>query len=78
MHHVKMFNLKRSCVDGLKKVKAKKITDLPRHIYSYNSAHREDMSLGFDEAFQCVMKTAECDGIELNLKHKAYQCCEIF
>jgi hypothetical protein len=63
---------------ALRKLKRKKITDLPRHIYSSNSAHHGDMSLGFDEAFQCVMKTAECDGKELNLKHKSYQHCKTF
>jgi hypothetical protein len=53
----------------LRKLKHKKITDLP-HIYSSNSAHYADMGLGFDEAFQYIVKTAEYDyfsnGVELN------------
>jgi hypothetical protein len=53
----------------LRKLKNKKITDLP-HIYSSNSTDHADMSLGFDEAFQHIMKTAEnyyiSNGVELN------------
>jgi len=59
-------------------LKLKKLTDLPRHIHSSSSAHHGDMSLGFDETFQYAMKTVECDGKELNLKHKSYQCCKTF
>jgi hypothetical protein len=60
------------------KVKAKKITDFPHHIYSSNAEQRRDMSLGFYEAFQYVMKTAKYSCIKLNLRHKSYQCCKLF
>jgi hypothetical protein len=60
-------------------LKYKKITDIPHYIYNSNSLRHGDMSLSFDEVFQCVMIRAAYDnfnngvkGRELNLKQKSY------